>query len=305
MPGDPRLWNPKRWEEHIQLLLKRRYSPGHYQHVPDTVGGDLGVEGFATDGSAYQCYAAQECVTAAELLHKQKNKITADIGKFKNNEAKLVALFGTLRISIWNLVVPYWNDKELIQHATKKALEVRELNLMHVADAFRISILTQDDFAVEAQLLAHLNLLRFDVAAPPVAPRKLAEWMDRRANLELVSNLRHKAELLAQGRSQDQREVLQARIVANYIGGNLVLGRLERDLPETYAKIADCKAGKEANLEAESIITNKVPAEFFESTLQRYREEVAAVPGIGPNAANTLAWEAVSDWVLRCPMRFD
>lgn len=305
MPGDPRPWNPKRWEEHIQLLLKRRYPPGHYQHVPDTVGGDLGVEGFAIDGTAYQCYAAQECVTAADLLFKQKNKITADIGKFKNNESKLVGLFGTLEISVWNLVVPYWNDKELIQHATKKAQEVQELKLKHVADSFRISILTQDNFAVEAQLLANVNLLRFDVAAPPVAPRKLAEWMEQKTNLELVGNLRRKAERLAQGKSQDQKEALQARIVANYIGGNVVLGRLERELPETYGRIADYKAGKEANLEAESIITNKVPAEFFELTLQRYKEEVAAVPGIGPNAANTLAWEAVSDWVLRCPMRFD
>ena len=305
MPGDPRPWNPKKWEEHIQLLLKRRYPPGQYQHVPDTVGGDLGIEGFALDGTAYQCYAAQECVTAAELLTKQKNKMTADVGKFKSNTVGLSALFGTLKISVWNFVVPYWNDKELIQHATKKSLEVTALKLDHVDEPFRISILTQDDFAVEAQLLANVNLLKFDVAVPPVAPRKLAEWMDQKNNLELVGNLRHKAELLAHGKSHDQKELLQARIVANYIGGNVILGRLERELPETYAKIVDYKAGKEANLEAESIITNKVPAEFFNMTLEQYKREVATVPGIGPNTANTLAWEAVSDWVLRCPMRFD
>jgi hypothetical protein len=154
-------------------------------------------------------------------------------------------------------------------------------------------------------LLANLNLLRFDVAAPTVSPKRLAEWMEKKKNLELVANLQHKTELLAQGKTEEQKEILQARVVANYIGGNVVLGRLERELPETYAKVVDYKAGKEQNLEAESILANKVPAEFFNLTLRQYREEVAKVPGIGPNSANTLAWEAVSDWVLRCPMRFD
>ena len=305
MPGDPRPWNPKDWEHRIQLLLKRRYPPGQYQHVPDTVRGDLGIEGFALDGTAYQCYAAQECVTASELLTKQKNKMTADIGKFKSNGAKLAELLGTLKISVWNFLVPYWNDKDLINHATKKAQELAALDLSHVASQFRITILTQDDFAVEAQLLANVNLIKFDVPVPQVAPKKLAEWMEQKTNLELVDNLHRKAEVLARGKSREQKELLQARIVANYIGGNVVLGRLERELPETYAKIANYKAGKEANLEAESVITNKVPAEFFDQTLQQYRKELAAVPGIGPAAANTLAWEAVSDWVLRCPMRFD
>lgn len=304
MPGDPRPWNPKEWEHHIQLLLKRRYSPGQYQHVPDR-GGDLGIEGFALDGTVYQCYAAQECVTAAELLTKQKNKMTADIGKFKTNGEKLVGLFGSLKISVWNFVVPYWSDKELINHASKKAQEVSALKLAHVASSFWITILTQDDFAAEAQLLANLNLIKFDVPVPQVAPRKLAEWMERERNLELVDNLRRKAEVLTKGKSQEQKELLQARIVANYIGGNVVLGRLERELPETYAKIADYKAGKEANLEAESVLTNRVPAEFFNGTLEEYRKELAGVPGMGSNAANTLAWEAVSDWILRCPMRFD
>jgi len=276
-----------------------------YQHVPDTVGGDCGVEGFALDGTAYQCYAAQDWVTADDLLTRQKNKMTADIGKFVFNESELAGLFGATKISRWNFVVPYWNNKELIQHATKKTEHVQKLNLKHVANEFRISILTQEDFAVEAQLLANVNLFQFDVAAPPLASTKLTQWLDRRSNLSLVANLRQKSERLTQGKSQEHREKLQARIVANYIGGNIVLGKLERELPETYEKVVKYKNAKEANLEAESALTSKVPSEFFELTLQGYQAELVEVPGIGPNAANTLAWEAVSDWVLRCPMRCD
>lgn len=289
----------------MQLLLKRHYPPGQYQQIPDTVGGDCGLEGFSLDGSAYQCYAAQEWVDSRDLLTKQKNKMTDDVGKFVKNKEKLSKLLGAVKVSHWNFVVPYWNDKELIEHAAKKTKQVLDEDLPHAADTFRISILTQDDFAVEAQSLANVNLWRFDSAAPSVSPEKLAEWIEQRSNIGLVANVRQKATRLTEGKPIEQRERLQARIIANYIGGNVVLGKLERDLPETYAKVIDYKAGKEANLEAESAITNKVPSEFFEATLQEYRAELTKVPGIGPNAANTLAWEAISDWVLRCPMRCD
>src|SRR6266403_852238 len=123
MPGDSRPWNPKEWEKHFQRLLKKRYShtPGTYQEVPDTVKGDCGIEGFATDGTAYQCYAAQQWAGPGDLLKKQKNKITIDIGKFVRNEQELCELFGTVRITQWNLVVPYWSDKDLKKHANSKA----------------------------------------------------------------------------------------------------------------------------------------------------------------------------------------
>jgi hypothetical protein len=306
MPGSVVPWNSKEWEKHVQLLLKRRYAhpPGSYQHVPDTVRGDHGVEGFALDGTAYQCYAAQDWVTAEELLTKQRNKITKDIGKFIRNETGLALLFGALRICIWNLVVPYWNNKELIEHANDKAAVVEKLKLQHVATTFHISILTEEDFAAENQLLANLNLHKFNAVAPSIAPAKLAEWMDRKKNLQLVSNLRRKAEILGQGKSNDSKEKFEARIVANYIGGNIVLGRLERELPETYGSIEEYKTTREANLETESFVTNRVPAEFFERTLEQYREEISRVPGIGPSAADTIAREAVADWLLRCPMDF-
>src|SRR6266404_1254862 len=293
MPGHPRAWDPKDWEKHVQLLLKTRYAhpPGSYQHVPDTVHGDAGIEGFATDGTAYQCYAAQEWTGAEDLLTKQKNKMTSDIAKLVRNEELLGALLGAIKIRIWNFVVPYWNDKQLIEHANKKAGEVEKRQLSHVDHTFRISILTQDDFAVEVQMLANFNLHKFNVAAPSIAAAKLAEWIEGKGNLQLVSNLRRKAERLGQGKSKASREAFQAKIVANYIGGSIVLNRLERELPETYDKVVEYKTIREANLETESFATSKVPSEFFEATLRQYKQDISTVPGIGPSAADIIARE--------------
>jgi hypothetical protein len=61
MPGDMNPWDPNDWEKHIQKVLKVRYGQpvGSYQHIPADIKGDCGLEGFAHDGTAYQCYACQ------------------------------------------------------------------------------------------------------------------------------------------------------------------------------------------------------------------------------------------------------
>lgn len=265
MPGDPRPWNPKQWEQHIQRLLKKRYAhpPGSYQEVPDTVKGDAGVEGFAADGTAYQCYAAQQWTNTADLLAKQRNKITVDIHKFVTKEAELVTIFGAVKICQWNLVAPYWNNKDLIKHANIKAAEVKKKRLKHVANTFRISILTADDFAVEVQLLANINLYRFDIAAPPVPPEELANWMAGKNNLEMVANLSHKAALIGAGRSQQAKERFQARMVANYIGGSIVLGRLERSSPRSTARWSNTKSLGKRTLKPKPSPRRKSPRSFL------------------------------------------
>lgn len=306
MPGQARPWKANDWEDHIQRLLKKRYShpPGTYQHIPATTHGDCGLEGFAADGTGYQCYAAQEWVESKQLYEKQRNKITRDIGTFIAKECELLKILGTIKVSLWNFVVPYWNNKDLLKHAREKEKEVLALGLQHVGSSFRIAILTEDDFATELQLLANINLYQFDVAAPPVSPESLALWMADRSKLQLVENLSRKAALISSAKSKDKRELFQARMVANYISGSTVLARLQQELPETYGRVIERKISREANLEAQTFATTKVPADFLEFTLNKYQSELLDVSGISPRVAEILAYEAVSDWLLRCPMDF-
>jgi hypothetical protein len=122
MPGDASPWDPKEWERHIQSVLKLRYAQpvGSYQHIADDIKGDCGIEGFAIDGTAYQCYACQNWNDFGVLLEHQKNKMTLDISKLLRNEAELLTILGDVRNWIWNFVLPFWNDKELLKHARKK-----------------------------------------------------------------------------------------------------------------------------------------------------------------------------------------
>jgi hypothetical protein len=307
MPGDPRPWNPLLWEAHVQKVLKKRYAQpaGSYQHIEATVHGDCGLEGYAVDGTAYQCYAAQNWASSEQLYEKQRNKITRDIGTFLAKETEIIKILGSVKVAFWNFVVPYWNNKELLKHARIKGEYVRKQKSKHVASAFRISILTEDDFAVEAQLLANLNLYHFDVPAPRVSHMELAKWMKGQTNLQLVSNLKRKATLIGESKSSEAQQKFEIRMIENYIASNIVLGQLEQELPETYGRILESKVAREANLEAESFSTIKVPAEFFENTLQEYRTELNQIPGLSRRVVDSLARGAVSDWLLQCPLDFE
>jgi hypothetical protein len=307
MPGDARPWNTTAWETHIQRMLKKRYAHpvGSYQHIPADVHGDCGIEGFAVDGTAYQCYAAQNCLSSSQLLTKQRNKMTRDIGTFVKKEAELLKILGDIKIGIWNFVLPYWNDKDLLKHARKKEAEVRARKLRHTTIDFRIAVITGEEFEVEEQLLTKIDLHKFDVATPSPPPTSITRWMDGKKNLQLVANLDRKADAIGAGRPQAQKQQFLKRMVGNYIGGNVVLGQLQQEHPDVYERVMEKKFEHEGALETESFSTTKVPADFFESTLSQYKSELTTVAGISARVADLLAREAVSDWLLRCPMEFD
>jgi len=307
MPGDASPWDPNVWEKHIQRALKLRYAQpvGTYQHIAAESGGDYGLEGFAADGTAYQCYACQTWTDSAFLLKKQKTKMTADIAKLIKNEAELLKILGDIRIGIWNFVLPFWNNKELLIHANKKAEEVRRRGPQHVTKDFRISVITGEEFALEIKALANGDIYQFDVKDIPDSVSGVAKWFDDNRGLEMAENLTRKSTVIAQGKSERMRQKFLNQMVKDYIGGQIVLGRLELELPEVYENVIRRKTFREDELEAECLTNTSVPGEFFNATLSAYKSTLRSVSGISPNAADVLAREAVSDWLLRCPLEFE
>ncbi len=307
MPGDVTPWDPNEWEQHIQKVLKLRYAQpvGSYQHIADEIKGDCGIEGFAVDGTAYQCYACQNWTDFGVLLEHQKNKMTLDIGKLLRNEAELLTILGDIRIGIWNFVLPFWNDKELLKHARKKEMEVRAKKPKHTKQDFRITVITGEEFLVEKQMLAKQDLYKFDVKDLPDTVQTAAMWMDQNKGLELVTNLTRKATVIAKGKSAKMRDGFLNRMVKDYTAGSIILSRLEQDLPEVYEDVNRKKTDREGELETACATNTLVPGKFFDETLNQYKAELRGVSGISPRAVDILAREAVSDWLLRCPLEFE
>jgi hypothetical protein len=308
MPGDMNPWDPNDWEKHIQKVLKVRYSQpvGSYQHIAADIKGDCGLEGFALDGTAYQCYACQNWNDFGILLTHQKNKMTADIGKLLRKEAELMAIMGDIRICIWNFVLPFWNDKDLLKHARKKEDEVRKKGPKHVTPDFRISVITGDEFAIETRSLAKQDLYQFDVKGEmPDSVAAVAKWFEDNTGLEIADNLNRKSAIIANGKSEDMRKRFLNRIVTDFTYGQVILGKLELDFPEIFEDIIQRKTAREVELDSECLTNTSVPGEFFNATLTGYKSQLKSVRGISPHAANLLAREAVADWLLRCPLEFE
>ena len=191
-------------------------------------------------------------------------------------------------------------------HARKKQDEVRKRSPKHVKSDFRISVITADEFALETQALAANDLYQFDVKAIPDTLVGVTKWLDDNKGLERwrrtsVGN----RVFIAQGKSERARRKFVTQMVKDYVAGQVVLGRLELELPEVYEDVIRRKTFRESELEAECVTNTSIPGEFFNATLKGYKLQLGAISGIGPFAVEVLAREAVSDWLIRCPLEFE
>jgi hypothetical protein len=184
-------------------------------------------------------------------------------------------------------------------------MEIRNKGLKHTKQDFRIAVITGDEFLIEKQMLAKQDLYKFDVASLPDTVLTAAKWMDQNKGLALVTNLTRKATVIAKGKSATMSENFLNQMVKDYTLGTGVLNRLEQEMPEVYEAIIKRKTDREGELEAASVTNTLVPGKFFDETLAQYKAELRFVSGIGPRAADILAREAVSDWLLRCPLEFE
>jgi hypothetical protein len=219
-----------------------------------------------------------------------------DIGKPLRNEAELLTMLGDIRIGIWNFVLPFWNDKELLKHARKKEAEVRNKRPKHTKEDFRIAVITGEEVLVEKQMLAKQDLYKFDVKdLPDTVQTATATWMNQNKGLELVTNLTRKATVIAAGKSAKTRDGFLNRMVKDHTAGSIILSRIEQDVPEVYEEVIRKKTDREGELEMACATNTLVPGKFFDETLKAYKAELRGVSGIGPRAVDILAREAVSD----------
>lgn len=300
MPGQEWGDGPEEWQERISLLLKRRYGVTGFQEIPDRDRGDYGLEGFERNGSAYQCYAAEEPLSNKELYNKQRNKITKDLNKFRDNKDGLIKIFGPTKISRWVLVVPRWESKELLKHAEKKAEEIRNANLPYVTDGFCVHIVTEDYFAVELRSLLDVGLAKIQVDPDEFETATGEDWSGE--NDGLVKTLDRKIEILSPSSNKNS---LRGKFIRHYIEGENVLEKLHSKYSDLYVEVKRLKNNREKFLETFSLIPTGTPADMFNRALSEFKSELTdEVKGLSNSTIDTLCQGVVSDWLLRCPLNF-
>ncbi len=295
-------WNGDEWQEHIVQLLRARYSePGQFQEMPSRDRGDLGLEGFSRDGICYQCYAPEPPYSVAELYEKQRNKITADIGKFIKNHRRLAAVFGELKIKRWLLVVPRYLSTQLLVHCTTKIAEVIQAQLPYVDGQFDIGVITDAEFAFELCQLAAVRGYLHDVLVPVPDAAQIEEFATE--NVSLLGKVSHKAGKLPKLDSPSKIDEFSSRMVQHYLRGKSAIDALRERDPEQFESLLRCKQAKEDLLEIQSLV-QVGDASTVLKTFNEFKLEVERQVSVSPHTAEVVAWGAVADWLFRCPLDF-
>lgn len=296
-------WHGRDWEEYCILLLQMRYaanSPHSLQLVPDRHQGDLGLEAFSLDGAAYQCYAAQEPLSVDDCFARQRDKLTTDLGKLKSNATTIAAMLGGVLLNRYVFLVHRHDSRFLITHATKKATEVVQWGLPYIDPAFRIVIETDDAYAFERRTIHAIPTPLVEV--PDIEPPQQQAWVA--SNLGLQAKAVEKLEKVH--KSATTVENVVESLTLQYLKGENALERLRAVVPDAHRSIIAATSQREQLLALEYPPgVNDNPGKMAEIARNFSQSLLSEFPILNSATADLLAWSAVADWLMRCPLDFE
>lgn len=290
------------WQNWANQLLSCHYGPTEYQRIPDNDKGDAGLEGFTfTDGHAYQAYGCEEPLSTQERYKKQRNKMTADIGKFISNQAILTKVLGQVKITRWVLFVPHYDSKEIVSHAVTKTAEVKAAALPYVATNFAVKVCQEDEFAMARDKVLNASVQGLQIEPASLTPDILSKWSA--ANTPLTDTLDKKLRKLPSLRSEESRQQFKEKVLTWYLAGQTMLDDL-RLYPQMYEQVIKAKAHKERFLAAKSLHDSTASDVFLQTVKELHQTLQEEVRSLHKFSAESLAYETVADWLLRCPLDF-
>lgn len=293
-PGDD-------FEQAFWGLLRRRYKPEQLVYIPATMGGDYGIEGYSTDGIAYQCYSDRDSLTLRHRTDKQKAKLLADTSKLKKYASKLEAILDGTNIEHYFLVVPEYHAAELITYANSRAKAVREYNLGFISKTFAIRLKTFDDYPAELAAAIMDGAAQAVVSVPEVGDNHVNLFSEETPELARV--LEGKLGILnGDGVNRDIPE-FRDRLIRAFLKKDIIM-RAMRDWPDTWEAIERQREAREEKLEIENDLVSSAPNQRILDLVREYQEQLeTSVAGLRQIDAQRLAYGQIGEWLMRCPLR--
>lgn len=293
-PGDD-------FEQMCWGLLRRRYAPEQLQYIPAEMGGDCGVEGYSTDGIAYQCYADRGSQTLRHRTDKQKAKLNTDTLKLKSKADRLADMLGDLVIEHYIFLVPEFHAAELVAHATKRSEVVRGFGLKFIGASFAIRVKTPEDYPAEYNAAVRDGTAKALVPSPQVDSAHVELFSGEKP--ELVTVLEQKLAVLSES-SGANVTVLRDHFIRAFLAKEQVMDAL-RDWPDTWEAVELRRKLRQDRLELESELSPDAPDRRVIRLVEDYTNEIVThVAGVRDADAQRLALGQAGEWLMRCPLRF-
>ena len=292
-------WSGEDWETYCRQLLAQRYGTS-YQPVPDRDRGDLGIDGFTSDGEVFQCYAAQDPLDDADLRKKQRVKITEDLKKLENNIQAVSQLTAPAKINRWTLLVPRLVSRHVLQHAASKATQLRGKGLGGIGDAFDTRVLTSDDFSAEKQALISVSAALLPQPPPDATDESVAAW--EASDPGAAATLSRKVAKLP-GMSTHKEQQVCLELVKRHLHSAEAEEQLRRTQPQLWECLNGVRKLRERNLRAEGLVAAPSERRTLLAEVQEVRSRLeSSLPPLQGGRADSLAWGIVADWLIRCPL---
>ncbi|MEX2375519.1 MAG: hypothetical protein WD942_08060 [Dehalococcoidia bacterium] len=300
MAGEIDMWDGEEWEAHILHLIQAEYGAHNVQKVPAKHKGDAGLDFFCLhEPLVYQCYAVEGPVDVATRAAKQKSKMTTDINKFCDPEGGAAVVFKDRKIKRWILAVPLHDSKEVVLHAAKKTAEVKAKKLSYVDEDFQILIQDQETFDPETweRRMALRRRIRPLVSEPTDA--EVAAVSD--GDESLADNLRTKLGIRLPDPSALEDAVDDALRV--FVQSENAKDALRSIAPEPYEDVVRLISERLRRIRMGSRASE---GDRLDSEIDGLKGAIlTSVPNLDPATAETIAVGAISEWLMRCPLRLD
>lgn len=185
----------------------------------------------------------------------------------------------------------------------KRQEQLNAANLPYVGDGFRVMVMEEKDFAKERDELTMLRPNSIDVTGEPATAQDVQDWAAN--NDPLISTLDGKVARLPTITTHARRIAFRDEMIQHFLYGQNVVRALQKAYPISYDRVVRVKYGKERYLRTTSMIATGNPATILTDTIGKLREAIENEKcGVTSGTADALTYEAVADWLLRCPLDF-
>lgn len=293
--------DPKSWENYFKDILRRHYGPSNIKDIPDSYGGDFGIECYSFSGHVFQCYLPEQCSDKEKLTKAQKNKIRNDINKLTNKNVKSFGiLFEGIKISRWILATPEYLDSDMALYTSAKSSKVRKLCLPFIADDFQIIVQTEKDYKSEVKALQHTTY-QLSLDFSHVDADKADDWIN--LNLTFLEKMDLK---LPKVTTSDKISQIKSLLVQKYLGFQNLLDHLRTEWPEIHVKINLLINNRRSYLEARFLTDSaKQPQEVIKNELEKLKADIAEeMPTLKKSDLELIIHGVIADWLIRCPLDF-
>ncbi|MCW2984110.1 MAG: hypothetical protein JWR63_1680 [Conexibacter sp.] len=284
------------WEKFCVEALEYRHRDTHaFQKVPARHRGDYGLDGYLHGNTLFQCYGDQAGTSSTARAEAQKRKLDTDLPKLKRNGAPIKALVGT-GVRHYVFLVSQLNDKSVVEHATTWKQTVCGWQLEYLTDSFVVHVKDIDYLKVEWDLLYGALKQKLSLMTEEVDEAQVRTW--REAENELIVTLRRKLSHIAGERIDEWDDRL-----VRWRLGELDRMTAMRSHGQIWQRIREVRAAREGQLNARSLASD--PGADVLALADGYtRDLLAEIASLQHEDAGILAWGAIADWLMRCPLDY-